>query len=82
MADFNLNKINFSLKRKYSECSDEDDERVTGLNETQEEVLTRAFPNGYLSSLDCREKSKLYWLMKWLSNRVEVDSYGRILSVS
>ena len=81
MADFklNLNKINFSLKRKYSECSDED---VKGLDETQEEVLTRAFPNGYLSSLDCLEKSKLYWLMKWLSNRLEVDSYGRVLSVS
>ena len=38
------------------------------LNATQESQLNEAFPKGSLDNFDLSDKTKLYRLMKWLSD--------------
>ena len=76
----NLNELNFiNRKRKYDQISGDyghsDDYKRDILSKNEDEILTRAFPNGSLISLTSSEKSKLYKLMKWLANKLDIDGH-------
>ena len=73
----NLNELNFNYrKRKFdaisSDYEDNDEFQKNFLSKDEDEILTGAFPKGFLASLTNSEKSKLYAFMKWLGNKLEI----------
>ncbi len=78
----NLNKLNFSLKRKYDEistkCESYDESVDIYLSNEEKYVLDNSFPKDSLATLTDIEKCKLYQLMKWLSSKLDMcDMYGQ-----
>ncbi len=72
----NLNKLNFSLKRKYDEistkCESYDESVDIYLSNEEKYVLDNSFPKDSLATLTDIEKCKLYQLMKWLSSKLDM----------
>ena len=76
ISKMNLSELNFNYrKRKFDAISSDyehnDEFQKNFLTKDEDEILTGAFPEGFLTSLTNSEKSKLYAFMKWLGNKIE-----------